>query len=273
MQDKKKKNNKPQKVSKPFLRGKMIDRTLPGGALKFFGFLLLMAFVFFMSMLISTIDIRILSIAVNVAILCTAWLIIWQSGMNSGADAVNQGEIMLARREKGRPVADWEESLCYHPLKGLIIALVGSIPLIVCSVAYAFMAERQMHIIGVLPSWVSGFESRPEIGGALQYYHPDTAFSIDVVLRIIARVTTMPIVSMVGADNWDAVLVVDRLSPVLNLIPAIVYGVGYAMGTEQRAAVHTNVALGKQNLRRKQIKERRARQRQQQTRRGPEELN
>ena len=25
MQDKKKKNNKPQKVSKPFLRGKMID--------------------------------------------------------------------------------------------------------------------------------------------------------------------------------------------------------------------------------------------------------
>ena len=34
-----------EKVVKPFLRGRMIDRTLPGGALKFFFFMMLMVFL------------------------------------------------------------------------------------------------------------------------------------------------------------------------------------------------------------------------------------
>ncbi len=269
----KKKNNKPQRVTKPFIRGKMIDRTLPGGAAKFFAFTLLMLFVYFMSMIVSSMEITFLNVLINVAIIFTTWLIFWQSGMSSGADAVNQGEIMYARREKGRPVADWEADLCYHPLKGLIIALIGSIPLILCAVILALTAQRQTTALGVLPSWLTAFEGRPEIGGALSYYHQEASMSLEAVMRIIVHVAIMPVLSIVGADNWDAVLLLERLSPIFCLMPAIVYGIGYFMGTEERAAVHTNVALGKKNLRKKQQRERRQRQKQQQSRRGPEQLN
>jgi len=272
MQNNKKKNTKPQRVTKPFIRGKMIDRTLPGGALKFFAFTLLMLFVYFMSMIVASVEIEFLNVLINAAILLTSWLIFWQSGMSSGADAVNQGEIMYARREKGRPVADWEADLCYHPLKGFIIALVGSIPLILCAVLLAVTAQRQMTPLGVLPTWVSTFESRPEIGNALSYYHQEASLTLEAVMRIIVHVAIMPILSIAGVENKDVVLLLERLSPLFCVIPAVVYGVGYAMGTEERAAVHTNVALGKKNLRKKQQRERRQRQKQQ-THRGPEQLN
>lgn len=267
----KKKQQKPERVVKPFIRGKMIDRTLPGGALKFFAFTALMMFVYFMSLIVSSIDSRALSIVINAAILLTTWLIFWQSGQASGADAVSQGEIMYQRREKGRPVEAWEEEMCYHPLKGLIIALVGSIPLVAICTVLACIAQRQMTSIGVLPSWVSAFEARQEIAGGLLYYHQEATLSLEAVLRLLVRVAIMPWQCIVGPDNKDAMLVLERLSPVLSLIPAVVYGVGYFFGTEVRAAVHGNIALGKKKLQKKQRRERKARQ--QAAHRGPEQLN
>ena len=56
------------------------------------------------------------------------------------------------------------------------------------------------------------------------------------------------------------VRLLERLSPVVTMIPALVYGVGYTMGTQERAAVHGNIALGKKKQLKKQRKERRARQ-------------
>lgn len=266
-----KKKQQIEKVSKPFIQGKMIDRTLPGGALKFFAFTALMMFVYFMSIIVASMESQLLNIVINAAILVTTWLIFWQSGMASGADAVTQGEIMYQRREKGRPVADWEADLCYHPLKGFIIALVGSIPLLAASVILACIAQRQMTTIGVLPNWLGTFESRQEIGGALAYYHQEAKLTLESILRIVIHVATMPYVSLLGAENKDMMLLLERISPVLNLLPAVVYGLGYAMGTQERVAVHTNIALGKKKARKKQAKERKARQ--QQTRRGPEQLN
>lgn len=256
----KKKQEKIEKVSKPFIRGKMIDRTLPGGALKFFAFTALMMFVYFMSIIVSSMESQILNILINGAIIVTTWLIFWQSGMVSGADAVTQGEIMYQRREKGRPVADWEADLCYHPLKGLVIALVGSIPLFVCSLVLACIAQRQMTTIGVLPSWVSAFEGRQEIGGALAYYHEEVSLSLEAILRIIIHVAAMPYVGIFGADNKDAMLLLERISPIINLLPALMYGLGYTFGTQERVAVHSNIALGKKKQKKKQQKERRARQ-------------
>lgn len=260
-----------ERVQKPYMKGKAIDRTLPGAALKFFGFMMLMTFVYFMSIIISSVESRFLTILINGAILCTTWLIFWQSGMTAGADAVTQGEIMYQRREKGRPVADWEAEQCYHPLKGFIVALVGSLPVLVCCLVFAVIAQRQMTGIGVLPEWVSTFEGRPEIGGGLTYYHQETKMTLEAVLRIIDHMVVMPWVSIVGADNKDGILLLERISPVLTMIPAIVYGVGYALGTQERVAVHSNIALGKKKQMKKQRKERKARQ--QARRSGPEQLN
>ncbi|MBQ8200376.1 MAG: hypothetical protein IJZ74_01270 [Clostridia bacterium] len=270
MEVKKKKQQKPQKVQKPYLTGAMMDRTVMPGALKFFFSTVVMVFAFVMIGVMMTWDNKLLSIVINSVILFTAWLIFYQSGAATGADAVNQGEIMYQRREKGRPVADWEQQLCYHPLKGFVTGLIGSIPLVLCSVVFALITQRQMTNLGTLPSWLTSLETRPEIGGALQYYHASGSMTLESALRLIIRMSTMPYVNMIGAADKDAMLVLERISPMLNLIPALVYGLGYMGGVQVRSAVHTNIALGKKKAKRKQRKERKARQ---QTHRGPEQLN
>ena len=141
------KKDRIERISKPFMRGKMIDRGLPGGALKYFGFMMLMLFVYFMSIMISAMDSGILNVVINGAIIFTTWLIFWQSGMTSGSDAVTQGEIMYQRQEKGRPVADWEAEQCYHPLKGFIVALVGSCLLRIVWIYTIFAMNRTLAVL------------------------------------------------------------------------------------------------------------------------------
>lgn len=264
-----KKKQKIEKVTKPYLKGSVYDRTTLPGAFKFFMGMIGMAVAFLIICVMLNFEARWLNIVVNLAIALGLYLFFAQFGMNAGADAVNQGEIMYARQEKGRPVADWERSMCYHPFKGLLRALIGSAPIILCSVILACIAERQMTNLGALPSWVSGIEGRQEIGNAIAYYHEGGTLSLETLMRLITRVTIMPFVNMIGADDMDAMLTLERVSPVLNLLPAIVYGLGYRQGVNVRASVHTSIALGKKKAKRKQAKERRARIQ----RRGPEQLN
>ena len=264
------KKQKIEKVSKPYLKGDMIDRTTLPGALKFFAGTVALTIVFLIIGVMMNWETTWLNIAVNLFIVLGVYMFFSQIGMTAGADAVNQGEIMYSRQEKGRPVADWERSLCFHPLKGLVSALIGSIPLFVASLVLALIAQRQVSSLGALPSWVSGLESRPEIGNALAYYHETGSMSLEAALRLIVRMSTMPFVNMVGAADKDGMLLLERISPILNLLPAVAYGLGYMGGVSVRTNVHTNIALGKKKAKRKQAKERRARQ---QTRRGPEQLN
>lgn len=266
-----KKKQKIQKVTKPYMKGDIIDRTTLPGALKFFAGTVVMALLFLILGVMLNWDTPWINVSVNLLIVLAVYLFFHQIGMGAGADAVNQGEIMYSRQEKGRPVAEWERSMCYHPLKGLASALIGSIPLFVCSLVLAFIAQRQVANLGALPSWVSGIEGREEIGAALAYYHEAGSMSLESILRLIIRMSTMPFVNMVGANSKDGMLILERVSPLLNLLPACAYGIGYMGGVGVRTSVHTNIALGKKKAKRKQAKERRARR--QQTRRGPEQLN
>jgi len=263
-----KKKQKIEKVSKPYLKGDIYDRTTLPQALKSFAGVVVMAIVFLIFCVMLNFDQSWLNITVNLAVVLGVYLFIYQFGMTAGADAVNQGEIMYARQEKGRPVADWERSMCYHPLKGFLSALIGSLPLILCSLVLALIAKRQMTNLGTLPAWLSGIESRTEIGNALAFYHEKGSMTLEAVLRLIVRMSTMPFVNLAGADNKDAMLLLERVSPLLNLLPAVAYGIGYMGGVGVRTSVHTNIALGKKKAKRKQAKERRARQK-----RGPEQLN
>ncbi len=264
------KKQKIEKVSKPYIKGDMIDKTTMPGALKFFGGTVTMAVIFLIMGVMMNMETPWINIAINVAIVLAAYMFFQQIGLGAGADAVNQGEIMYAREGKGRPVAAWERSMCYHPLKGMVSALIGSIPMFVCCLALACVAERQMTSLGSLPSWVAGIEGREEIGAALAYYHETTGMSLESILRLIVRMVTMPYVNMVGASNKDGMLLLERISPILSLLPAVAYGIGYMGGVGVRTSIHTNIALGKKKAKRKQAKERRARQ---QTRRGPQQLN
>ena len=264
-----KKKQKIEKVSKPYLKGDMYDRTTLPTALKFFAGTVVLAVVFLIFCIMLNFEQTWLNIVANSAIVLGVYLFMHQFGMSNGADAVNQGEIMFARKEKSRPVADWERSMCYHPLKGFLAALIGSVPMLLCSIVLACIAQRQMTNLGTLPSWISGLESRPEIGNALAYYHEGGSMSLESILRLVVRMTTMPYVNIIGATNKDAMLTLERCSPLLNLIPAVCYGLGYMGGVSARSYVHTNIALGKKKAKRKQAKERRARRQN----RGPEQLN
>ena len=263
------KKQKIEKVSKPYIKGDVFDRTTLPGALKFFFGTAAMAVVFLIICVVLHFDAKWLDIVVNLGVALGVYLFFAQYGINAGADAVNQGEIMYGRQEKGRPVADWERSMCYHPLKGFLSALIGSVPLLLCSIVLACMTERQMTNLGALPSWLSSIESRPEIGNALAYYHEGGSMTLEATLRLIIRMTAMPYVNMIGAADKDAMLVLERISPIINLLPALAYGFGYMGGVSVRANVHTNIALGKKKAKRKQAKERRARMQH----RGPEQLN
>lgn len=265
------KKKKIQKVTKPYLKGDMIDRTTLPGAAKFFFGTVVMAILFLVSGVMMSFGQQWVSILVNAVIMLAAYLFFQQMGLNSGADAVNQGEIMHARQEKGRPVAEWERSMCFHPLKGLMTALIGSIPFFLCALVLALIAQRQMTNLGALPNWVGGIEGREEIGGALAYYHETGSMSLEGILRLIVRMATMPCVNMIGADNKDGLLLLERISPILMLLPALCYGLGYMGGVGVRSNIHTNIALGKKKAKRKQAKERRARRTQ--PHRGPEQLN
>lgn len=264
-----KKKQKIEKVSKPYMTGDAYDRTSLASALKFFAATVVISIVFLIFCVMLSFDQTWLNVTINLAVVLGVYLFIYQFGMTAGSDAVNQGEIMYSRQEKGRPVADWERSLCYHPFKGFLNAFLGSLPLIICSVVLACIAERQMTNLGTLPSWIAGIESRPEIGNALAFYHEKGRMDLEAILRLIIRMSTMPYVNLVGAENKDAMLMLERISPVINLLPSIAYGIGYVGGVSVRTNVHTNIALGKKKAKRKQAKERRARVQ----RRGPEQLN
>ena len=134
----------------------------------------------------------------------------------------------------------------------------------------AVMAERQVTGYGALPSWVSSLQSRNELGDALVAYTVREGISAVDVLRIIVRICVMPFVNMVGAENRDAMLLVEKLSPILVLLPAIAYGTGYLQGKKERTRIHTGIA---ENRKSRARKERRARKARMNRPKGPEQLN
>jgi len=263
------KQNKVEKVTKAYMKGDIFDRTTLPSAFKVFIGTGVMCVLFLIACIMMSLDNQVLNVALNLSVAVCVYLLFFHYGMTSGTDDVNHGEIMLSREEKGRPVADWERSMCFHPLKGMAVGLIGSVPLVLISVIFALIAQRQMTGLGSLPSWVSGLESRPEIGGALAYYHDAVPMDLEAILRMIIRMSVMPYVNIIGSANKDGLLTLERLSPLLNILPAIFYGIGYMNGVRMRTAVHTNIALGKKKLKKKQAKERRIRRQN----RGPEQLN
>ena len=100
------KKHKIPKVTKPYLKGDMIDRTTLPGAVKFFFGTVVMAILFLVSGVMMNFGQQWISILANTVIMLAAYLFFQQMGLSAGADAVNQGEIMHARQEKGRPVAE-----------------------------------------------------------------------------------------------------------------------------------------------------------------------
>ena len=91
------------------------------------------------------------------------------------------------------------------------------------------------------------------------------------VLRLIVRMSIMPLISIIGAENADALLLVERLCVLPLLLPALSYGIGYTRGVAMRSRIHTDIARNKRKARKKQKQQQKQKQRLQP--KGPQQLN
>ncbi|MGN0746340.1 MAG: hypothetical protein ACI4ML_06685 [Aristaeellaceae bacterium] len=266
-----KKTIKLSEIKLEYLKGSPVDGKTARNALTFMGSILLMAIAFLLLGMAMMMENAILRVAFNSCLLAAALLLFFQTGAGQGAVAVNMGEMLFDRRKSGGQVTAKEQKTCYHPLKGLLTGLLGSIPVVLAAVVLALVAKRQMTALGALPSWLSAFEGRTDIGNAVAYYHQPAALTVEDVLRVIIRVLMMPLVNIVNPYGADALLTLERFSPLVMLAPALFYGLGYTQGVRARKQVHAGIAEGEIKRKKKEKRQRKAQQRR--VPKGPEQLN
>ena len=265
--------NKPKtpETAKPFFRGKPTDENTARQALQFFGVLILVAFMTFLVCTMTSFDSPILRVAINLVIESLILLIYYNKGAALGTEGVSRGEILYQHLQKGEEASESEKRVPFHPAKGFVIGLLGTAPFFILAVILAVSAEKQMTGAGTLPSWTESYLRRSEIGDALVSYTQGASVTFTDILRIIVRLAIMPFISMCGAENRGLLLLAERLSPVLVLLPAIAYGTGYLQGPAMRKKVHTEIAA---NRRKRMIREKRERKARAAVRpKGPEQLN
>lgn len=266
-----KKNKKPVKpVFKPYMKGSVVDSTTFKGAVMFFFSLFLVVVANVLLGAVSLWDAQWLNIVFNAALLLVIYSVFFQNGGGKGEAAVNQGELMLQRQEAGRAVNAKDKAACYHPLKGLVTGLLGSLPVMICAVMLGVTAQLQYTGLGTLPSWISALQRQPEMGAALAMYEGAAYLEMEDILRLIVRLFMMPWVNMVGISNREGLLLLERLSVLVVSLPAVSYGLGYMQGVKLRSRVHTDIAMGKRKRAQKEKKNRRARIT---ASKGPEQLN
>ena len=252
------KKRKPVRVvTKPFITGSITDENTLRNALKFFGILLLVVVMSFIACMMSGFGGSVLRTIVNLAIIILSLFIMFNKGTDKGAEDVSRGEILYQRREKEEEMTDNERKLSYHPFKGYFNGLLGTVPFLIPALILAFTAQKQVTTIGTLPSWMNTMARRSEIGDALLTYTQPAPVQVTDILRAVVRFLVMPFVSIAGSENKDLLLTVERLSPVLLLLPCIAYGTGYTRGPAVRTRVHTSIA---ENIRIRKRRENKAKQ-------------
>ena len=253
------KNNKkgPQPVYKPYLRGRAFSKTAVKRCWRILGYTLIFTVLYVIVGSVLAFDNTALRVICNGVILLMVMGLMYNDGARMGESDTAFAEIAMNRKNEGKNVPGSELDRCFHPLKGFVTAACGAAPVFIIALIYAFMAQKQTYSLGVLPSWVSAYEEHADIGAALAYYHQTSAVQLAEVLRVAVRLLLFPFVNIAGANNADALLLVDRLSPLLCLLTPACYGLGYLRGPQLRALVHGNI---RQNKRKHNAKERKARE-------------
>lgn len=258
-------------VTQPYLKGKMLDRSTWKDSLRFlvsYAVLGLITFLLASGVVGDSSFIRILLCgALEVLFL----FVFFTLGAGKGTDTVKVSEIMYDRKDSGRFLTKQEENGCYHPLKGLLHALIGTLPLLIAAIILALVAKRQIIGFGSLPAWVTETGNvRPELVQPLSYYFVADQMGLESVLRMIIRLTIIPWVGLFDPANASAMLLLEKLSPLMILLGPAAYGVGYLQGPARRTALHSKIA---ENNRKRARKEKKRLQEKQRNERKKIELN
>ena len=264
-------NKKMIETSKPFLTGAPTDENTLRQSLKFFANLFICMFMTFLVCSMTGFKSVVLRVIVNLVIEAMILLIFFAKGTDLGTDAVSRGEILYQHIQKGQEATKAEKQIPFNKLKGYLIGAAGTLLFFMAAMILAFTTEKQMTGAGGLPSWMEAFMRRAEVGDALVSYTISDPLTLTDIVRIIVRLLLMPFVSMIGASNTEGIMILERLSPVLVLLPAVAYGTGYLQGPAKRKQIHTEIAKNDRKRISRERKEKKARSRQEY--RGPEQLN
>lgn len=261
-----------QEVRKPFITGSITDENTVKSSLFFFGTLIVVFFIAFIACASASFSNLILRLAMNLAVTVLALVIFFSNGSKHGAEAVARGEILYQKKEKGRSFSDSEKRICYHAAKGFITGFAGTIPFLILAVVLAVNTSVQMTEAGTLPSWMQAYTNRSDIGNALvSYTQPEGMGAVDYI-RALIRICIIPFVNIIGYSNKTGLCTLERLSPVILLLPAVSYGFGYMSGKNIRAKIHTAISENDKRRIRKE-KKRKAAVNHNGNRREPEQLN
>jgi hypothetical protein len=256
MQKNAKNKNGLEPVYKPYLKGNAVSGLAAKRGLRVLGMIVLFAFLFMIVSVALSIDNFILRLVINLGMVAICCWMMFAEGSRQGENDVSFAEIALNRQNNGKPITKKDRDTCFHPLKGFFTAAVGVAPFFLIALVFALIATRQTFQLSALPSWVSAYDSQPEISQALAYYNNPDPTAVEDVLRFIVRMLLFPYINIVGTDNYDTMLLMDRLSPVLVLITPLFYALGYLRGPSLRALVHGNIRLNKRRHNRKERKAR-----------------
>ena len=249
-----KKNKKPL-IYKPYHKGSLWT----GGSMIKQGLKVFCYFLFFCIMYVIvgatlSFDSFILRLIGNGLVLFVCASVIFNKGLVMGEDDVGLGEIVHARLQEGKPVDEKEKRQSYRALRGWLIFLIAVLPVLLITVPAAFGVRRQMYVNQSIPSWVSSFESQEEIYLPLAHQNVREAATATDVFQLLTRILILPYVGIFTTENKDTMLLLERLSPLLAILPGLAFPVGYMMGPYARARVHGDIAMNKKRQKRRQKK-------------------
>lgn len=264
------KKKAPEKVRKPYLKGSAFDRNTIKRAFGLFAVLILIGAMSILVCSMFLVDNQVIRIGLNLIVEILVLMICFNSGANKGNDDTVKGEMLYQHQDMGKSINREEQKICFNPFKGFIIGVTATSILLVMAIILALTSEKVMTTAGTLPSWLQVYEGRNEMSYTLAAYNRAADTDITSILRTVLRMELMPFVSMIGGENKEGLLLLDRLSPVLVLLPGIAFGCGYLQGPALRTKVHTEINENKKKRIRKEKKARKARMNQP---KKPQQLN
>ncbi|HPF88206.1 MAG TPA: hypothetical protein PK537_09175, partial [Candidatus Limiplasma sp.] len=147
----------------------------------------------------------------------------------------------------------------YHPAKGFYEVMIALIPYLVITLVLAIATKPIVYSLGVLPSWFQTAIETTNRGDALAYYNSESTSLFLPIVRVIARMLTMPFINVAILYDNTVVFWAERLTPVLVSIAPLAYGFGYLQGPKLRTKVNTGIKIGVHNKKRKERKARKVR--------------
>lgn len=198
--------------------------------------------------------------ALNILLLVCFFLLELMEGGTRGEHDVTMSRMVEARLEKNIQPEDDELARCYGPRKAFIAFALAVSVFFLCAVIVALSAKPYTYTLQDLPTWMSAYLGRDDVGGALGCYTVTNGATVVDYLRIVVRACILPFVNLfsdVQTSSW----IIDRLSPLLIIILPLSYPLGYLMGPSlYEKRMRENAAAKKATMKRIRKKNKKERQ-------------